>query len=646
MNIIELQTILQNRFDKYEWSVPPDLNLGILTTNYAFRAKDINPNPKEAAIKIAELVQKHCDDLSLDVVVRSVGPYVNVEMGEKEYRELFDSNYGFKLERKAERLLIDYFSPNVGKKMHVGHIRSADIGETLRRILSLKYETVISNNHLGDWGIQFGMLIWGLRNLESKDLYTGEVKSQTYYNIYVRVNELCESDSNIKKECQVFARILENFILGKINFDEYKQDLVYDIFDEYFKITDTSLGLYSQASSYLNLNKSVFSKQGLGQSELFDIYLRDYDHYSREILFSPNFKDSVGLHQINEEHENEQFDLTLGESFYIKYIDVFEDLVEVGIAIKEGHAIYVDLESEGLGRCYLISSEGYSLYHSRDIIARFVWAGLLEADKMLTLADNRQSHSFKQVFAIIKKILNSKLYESKNFASLTKIETQRALNILKLQSPEHVGFGFMTLPDGAMSTRKGKIVAFDELKDTLELRVKEVLSEKSGIQDNQLIRKVSVASLKWVDLYRDRDQDVVFDFKQFLSFEGNTGVYQLYTVARINSILKKNTFGSELRNDDLEFDLDLLNSDEKILLKKMYILPLILEQICVSYKPHLLCNHLFELATLVNSWYVKFSVSNEQNLDRKKALICMCLSLKKCLYFGLDLLGIEAVDEM
>jgi arginyl-tRNA synthetase len=657
MNLIKFLNVLKaphSPVKDYTWTIPPDLSMGVLTTNQAFlEAKKQGRNPKDIAEEIkTELVKfLETEGLSHKYEVKTVGPYVNIDLTDLGLLEFSQTQDQFELEKMSDRVLIDYFSPNVGKKMHVGHIRSADIGESLRRILSLKYETVISNNHLGDWGIQFGMLVWGLRNLDLKD-YIKE-SSYDYYSIYVKVNSLSDADENIKKECQTYARILENFASCD-DLDQKDHDLIVDIFSKYHTVIASSTKKYWEATEYLNLNKVMQSGNSLGLSDFTELDSENSGiPIEHEYLFTDKYKKSLGLHSINETHKANEFDLTIGESYYIKYLPVFEELVTVGIAAREGQAIYVDLEDKGLGRCYLISSEGYSLYHSRDIIARFVWAGLLGADKMLSLADNRQSHSFKQVFAIIKKILDSGLYEVKSdskFGLLTPEETKNAISIQKKQMPEHIGFGFMTLPDGAMSTRKGKIVAFDDLKNILEQKVGEVLSQKSGSADPELIRKVSVASLKWVDLFRDRDQDIIFDFGQFLNFEGNTGVYQLYTLARINSILKKHRSQNDAQDTTigsrLQIDISTLNLEEKLIIKEIYTLPYILDNICHNYKPHQLCNHLFELTSKINSWYAKFSVAAELDLARQESLLGLCCLIKNHLSKGLELLGIEPVDQL
>jgi arginyl-tRNA synthetase len=268
-----------------------------------------------------------------------------------------------------------------------------------------------------------------------------------------------------------------------------------------------------------------------------------------------------------------------------RYFD-FEKLVENWQGLDE------NLKSKigRLGRCYLISSAGYTSYAYRDLAARIHWAGELDMDIMITVTANEQNHHFQQLFAICYYLSELKSFQEK-FS--TKISSR-----LNYDSLVHISYGFLTLPEGKMST------------------------------------------LKWYDLARDSAGDIVLDIPKILSFEGNTGVYQLYTIARLNSILKKNS------TTDQNLNYDLLNPVEQKIIKACWLTPLVLDQISSSYKPHHLCNHLFEIATMVNSWYVETSVSRETQENRKQTLLNFCQQIQLHLKNGLELLGIESLEEL
>jgi arginyl-tRNA synthetase len=204
------------------------------------------------------------------------------------------------------------------------------------------------------------------------------------------------------------------------------------------------------------------------------------------------------------------------------------------------------------------------------------------------------------------------------------------------------GFGFFSLPEGVMSTRKGLIFEFEKLQQTLKSSVKQVLEEKNYTTiSTDKIRKISVAALKWADLYRDREQDVVFDTAQVVKFEGNTGVYQLYSIARLNSILEK-----ESRIDSGDLQVELLDEIEKEILSKILQLPLVLELVMTHWKPHYLCSYQYELASQINSWYATHSIKKETDNSIKTNRIALTKLCKQVLSRNLELLGIDPVREL
>jgi arginyl-tRNA synthetase len=639
MLITQLIAELTAKFP-FNWSLPPDLNKGILTTNQAFLlSKDLKKNPQDIAIELVQTIQAFLNEKKLDFEARALGPYINIDFSEDGLQNYFYENKVAQFTPTDHaKVLVEYFSPNVGKKMHIGNIRTANIGESLRRVLLLRHTSVITNNHLGDWGIQFGLLIWGVSHIDKLGLglndidWNNENSDETVdilQKIYVRVNELTETDEEIRKQCQTTARELEldfgNNPDGKIE-------------STWRQIIDVSIKSYTSAEGYLGLNVIQSGTSSVDN----DIELQD-------------FSGKEGLWQYNNTHKNGQFDIIIGESFYNYFMKELRDLSNVSKSdfpgldfIKtEGLAVYADLEAEGLGRCYLISSDGYSIYAARDILARFVWAGLFGTSMHISIADNRQSHTFQQSFTVIKKIIESGYYQKNEFSLLTRNQLDKSLDTLSKNALKHIGFGFMTLPEGVMSARKGTVLLFETVKNLLEAEIERVLLEKTpdlkiNADFNQKVQKIAVAALKWQDLSKDREQDIVFDVKQVTKFEGNTGVYQLYTLARISNILRKNETTSKLDPENII----MMNQTEIDILKKMYQLPYAVDGTIDNLKPHILCNYLFEFSTMVNSWYAEYSVAREDDSHRKDALLHLCFRIKIHIAYCLSLLGIEPTDSL
>jgi arginyl-tRNA synthetase len=633
MNIIELKQALTEAFP-YEWNLAPQIGHGVLSTNAAFKlAKEQGKNPTEIAFELTTTINTFFAEKSLPFIGKATGPYLNISFTEEGLQSFFYQKESFELTpTNTNPLLLDYFAPNVGKTMHIGNIRSSNIGETLRRIFETHYTTVISNNHLGDWGIQFGLLLWGIERVKTLKLdfqtidWENELPLEIVaklQKIYVEVNKLCETDETIKQETKIFAEKLEGeMVSGK----------AHKSIELWKNIVNASVYSYTNSEGYLGVNCTHRDEKTPFLTEELKSKLEQYN----------------GVWSVNSHHKQGQFDVILGESFYTYFMGEAEYWVEKGLAVKEGLAIYFDLEDIGLGRCYIVTSEGYSIYAGRDILARFLWSGLFDSHLSISCADSRQMHSFNQVFAVVQKIATSGIYDDRPFPLLTQEKTLETMRRLaQKEALKHVSFGFMTLPEGAMSTRKGKVLLFETLKNQLEKEVEKVLLEKNPkiklrSPFYQKVQKISVAALKWQDLYRDREQDIVFDVKDVIKFEGNTGVYQLYTLSRISNILRKTETSNKLHPESLI----LLNQTELDILAYMYTLPYTIEGVVTTMKPHVLCSHLFEFNTMVNSWYVEYSVSREEDLSRRDALLHLCVRITKHIKYCLELLGIEAVDEL
>ena len=646
MNILNLISKLQQHFPGISWQLPVRPEMGLLTTNYAFTQATIQAkNPVEIAKALQVKIKDFIDQQNLKLIAVAQGPYLNLKLRADfwDFDWAPDSNLlqtNFCLNPSPQSFVIDMFHPNVGKRVHVGHIRSGNLGESMRRILSLKYSRVVSDNFLGDWGIQFSYISWGILNLESLGLGFARLNLQKepvedlitkFYQIYVRVNQLLETREDIKKQAKNNSFLLEEGLQNKLTSTVDKQKYR-QLLDLYTQIVSISITQFRATENYLFLNQNP----GWLTNFTKDLNLQ-----------VERVKSRFGCHLANLNHQQGSFDLTLGETFYLSFLPEFDFLAEQGLLMREGKAIYLDLLEENLGRCYLVSSEGYSLYQARDVACRIVWAGVFGFDRAVTFTDLRQKHSFKQLFQVLQKIIGSKIYQTRNFGWLTRSETDRAMRILSTQMAEFQGFGHFNLPGGeAMSTRKGKIIELESLQQDLKSQIVDTLKQKNFAEPDPIkVQKLSIAALKWVDLYRDREQDVVFDPSQFLQFEGNTGIYQLYTVVRLNSILSKNLPKEATYQQGLELNHQELNQLELDILNQTYQLPLILEEVCKKFKPHLVCNHIYSLTTKINKWYVQHPVGTSHSA-RKSSLLVFCLYLKNHLQKALNLLGIEVVDSI
>ncbi len=588
----------------YEWSVPVNLEFGILTSNEAFKqAKIKGQNPlliaQELSQEITEFIQKE----SLNLEVKTKGPYINLDTLPEFFGYKLTAQSHFIFDKIEKKVLLDYVSPNVAKPLHVGHLRGANIGESLRRILNLKYQKVITENYWGDWGVQFGILLWGFKQIKVKG----------------KINLVFEGKDQV------------------LNFSDYESSKL----DFLLKVYIWSNQVKDQFENWDDLVRQEFLDLENGNQENINLW-KDFIEVSK-----------LEARQVLEKLNVADHELHLGESYYLpKAWQLAEFLDKNNLWQKEGKARYFDFEKLSKttkiknhrldfkeikdGRMYPISSTGYTSYGLRDLAARLVWSDDYDTDLMITIVGSEQKHHFQQFITI----LNYLSFRS-DFEDFVGKKTNSRLNSNHIIN---VHFGFLTLPEGKMSTRKGQILRAKDVIDQVVEYSKQVLIQKSSEVDDleKTAEKIAIASLKWFDLARDMANDIVLDLSKITSFEGNTGVYQLYTVVRLNSILDKNNFNPNQTN----FDPTKLSSEEQKILKQTIVLPRVIEKILETYKPHLLTSHIYELTTAINSWYSNNSVSSEKDPQRKASMLVFCNYLREHLVNCLDLLAIETVDKL
>jgi len=203
----------------------------------------------------------------------------------------------------------------------------------------------------------------------------------------------------------------------------------------------------------------------------------------------------------------------------------------------------------------------------------------------------------------------------------------------------HVKFGIMRFKDMEMSTRKGKVILFEDLLQKAEEQILKIIEEKNPELANkkETARKVALSAIIFADLQNNRTHDVIFDWKTALSFEGKTGPYILYTYARASSVLKK----AKKSKKTMKI-LDLKEQEVK-LLKKLQEFPDKVEQSATQFAPHIIAEYCYELSQTFNEFYHNCSVlGSQEEIFRLKLVESFAIVMKS----ALNLLGIETVEEM
>ena len=537
-------------------------------------AKKLKTNPRELATKVVEQL----DLTGIANKVELAGPgFINIHLDPQwlatqlakasQDEKLGVSQRGTTANDKAQTVVVDYSAPNLAKEMHVGHLRSTIIGDAVVRTLAFRGDKVIRQNHMGDWGTQFGML---LAHLKDK----------------LAANEVAETA----------LADLENFYReAKVRFDNEE-------------------GFADRARKYVVKLQSGDAECAKLWQQFIDISIA----HSEEIYKKLN----VTLSR----------DDIMGESAYNDDLPkVVAELLEKGIAVKDQGAVVVFINEmankDGEPSVLIVQKSGGGyLYATTDLAACRYRSNQLAADRIIIFTDARQSLHFKQV----------------------EIVARKAEFLPEHVAYDHCPFGMMMGDDGKpFKTRSGGTIKLAELLDEAISRAADLIKSKnpdySDEQLNEIATKVGIGAVKFADLSKNRTSDYIFNWKTMLSFEGATAPYLQYAYARIQSIFNK----AGVSADNLPNQFAIIEPQEKALALKLLQLEEVIDAVISECTPNLLCNYLYELASLYMSFYEACPILKDGISDEiKHSRLALCLFISNTLKQGLELLGIETMERM
>jgi arginyl-tRNA synthetase len=535
-------------------------------------------------------------------------------------------------------IVVDYSSPNVAKPMHVGHIRSTVIGDALNRILKFLGHRTISDNHLGDWGTQFGMIIYGVKHFGDRvTAAKGGVEELT--RLYKQVNALVEYQEAIREKIPTLetriadaARALE---VGGDPVDPKKEakrlrqaegqlnDLRADLAGLRAKVADVENdpGLSKMAAAHADIGQQVLLETArLHGGDPTNVELW------REILPA-----CLAEIEIMYKRLGVTFDHTLGESFYHDRLrGVVVSLEQKGLAKESDGAICVFLEGNDVPMI-VQKKDGAFLYSTTDLATIQYRMSEWRPDAILYVVDHRQSLHFEHLFAV------ARLWGYPN------VELQ------------HIGFGTVLGDDGRpFKTRSGKSVVLSGLLDEAVERAYAIVSQNDDARPQPMLseadrknvaERVGIGGIKYADLAHNRTSDYVFNYDKMLATTGNTAAYMQYSYARVRSIFAKGGLDeSEIRNPKSEI---LLNTpQERALAMALLQLPETLDRVVADYRPNSLTAYLFDLATRFSDFFQNCPVLQAETSELKTSRLILCDLTSRTIKLGLNLLGIEVVERM
>lgn len=526
-------------------------------------AKSARKNPREIATLIAAELEQDADFAKVSID----GPgFINLSIKDSAIGSLLDriaedKDLGCAKVEQPKKIVMDFGGPNVAKALHVGHLRSAVIGESIRRIEQFVGNEVISDVHFGDWGTPMGMILAEIINQD------GNLDKAETYNIdqisafYKKANIRCKEDEAAKETARQITAELQD-------------------------------GNAAYRKAWQHLRKVSI-----------DAVKKNYDEL--------------------EAH----FDLWLGES---DAHDTCSEIVKIakdkGLSEVDDGATIIRLDegSKPKPPVILVKSDGGFAYQVTDIATIKMRVDDLQAEEIIYVVDKRQSLHFEQVFEVAEK-----------------------LGIAPNVKMVHVGFGTVNGADGKpFKTRDGGVMNLEDLiklsKDTVRGSIPKA-GEVEGYGEKEieeLVSQIAMAAIKFQDLKNNIASGYVFDLEDFAKFEGKTGPYIQYAIARINSILRK----SGLNPQDGKIMIS--NREEKELALKIMQLNAVVMRAHTELEPSIISDYAYTLAQAFSSFYSASPIVSAETKELAASRLKLAKLVRDILKQLLFLLGISAPEVM
>ncbi len=541
-------------------------------------AKEYHKAPIQMANEVVE--QLAGSNTFLEITAQQPG-FINMTVSHvflADYinRMAASDTFGCEKVEKSETIVIDYGGANVAKPLHVGHLRSAIIGESIKRTARYMGYEVIGDVHLGDWGLQIGLIITELRHRQP-DLvyfdagYEGEYPEEAPFTM-ADLEEIYPYASGYSKE-----------------HEEYKEEA-------------------QTATAELQMGRRG--------------YLALWQH-----IINVSVADLKAIY----EQLNVSFDLWKKESDAQPYIpQMIQDMKDGGYAYIDEGALVVDVKEETdtkeIPPCMILKSNGATLYNTTDLATIVERRKLFHPKKIIYVVDKRQSLYFEQVFRCARK---------------TKLIDEDVDLIF-------VGFGTMNGKDGKpFKTRDGGVLRLETLLSDVAAQVEKKMAERDMEDSVRKVtaQKIGLAAIKYGDLSNQASKDYIFDVDRFTSFEGNTGPYILYTIVRIKSLMNKVAANGISVGEETK----VLPSKSKSQTEVMLALSKWSETIEAAFEeqaPHKICQYVYELSDAFNKFYHENKIVTNEDETVRASYISLSRLVGRVLETGIDLLGLEAPEQM
>ena len=581
-----VQQLFDLAIDKVEFQATRRDFEGDITMVVFPLVKQLKGNPVEIGTKIGAYLT---ENVSLVAKFNVVQGFLNIVIDDSYYAQFFSEMYpnttfGFVTPQENDpAVMVEYSSPNTNKPLHLGHIRNNLLGYSVAEILKAAGNKVYKTQIINDRGIHIckSMLAWQKFGNGQTPESTGLKGDKLVGNFYVAFDKAYKNEINTLKE------------QGMSEEDAKKQAPL--MLEAQEMLRKWEAGDEEVVLLWKTMNQWVYDGFAVSYKNLGV----DFDSYYYE------------------------------SNTYLLGKDVVEDGLAKGVFYKkEDGSVWIDLTNEGLDEKLVLRADGTSVYITQDIgtaIQRV--KDFPDVGGMVYTVGNEQDYHFKVLFLILKK-----------------------LGFTWADHLFHLSYGMVDLPSGKMKSREGTVVDADDLMADMTTTAREISEELGKLEGlsieekDNLYHTIGLGALKYYILKVDPKKRILFDPKESVDFNGNTGPFIQYTYARIQSILRKADFDySAVISSGVEKSL---HEKEKELIKALAQFPEVIQQAAKTYSPALIANYTYDLVKEYNSFYQSVSILGETDENKKIFRVQLSDKVGQTIKNAFSLLGIDVPNRM
>ncbi|SDI15171.1 arginine--tRNA ligase [Winogradskyella thalassocola] len=578
-----IKALFQSELESVEFQATRKEFAGDVTVVVFPMLRVVKGNP----VVIGEQVGQYLlDNVDLVKGFNVVKGFLNIEINDSYYFNFFQSvkdqmNYGFVEQKDDKAVMVEYSSPNTNKPLHLGHVRNVLLGYSVAEILKASGKNVYKTQIINDRGIHICKSMLAYQKFGEGETPTEDLKGDKLVgNYYVKFDQEYKSE------------ISELIAQGQSE-EEAKKN--------------APLLLEAQ---------EMLIKWEAGDNDVVALWkkMNQWVYDGFEVTYK-----NIGVDFDTYYYESNTY--LLGKEF------VAEGL-KTGVFEQDADgSVWCDLTEDGLDRKIVLRADGTAVYMTQDIgtaIQRI--KDYPDVGGMVYTVGNEQDYHFKVLFLILK-----------------KLGFDWAKNLF------HLSYGMVDLPSGKMKSREGTVVDADdliqEMADTAEEISKELgkLEDYSEDEKQALYKTIGLGALKYYILKVDPKKRILFDPKESIDFQGNTGPFIQYTYARIQSILRKANVDGNVTLSAADVSL---HDKEKQLIKQLELFPEVIQNAAEQHSPALIANYTYDLVKDFNSFYQNVSILGADSDEEKSFRVALSKLVSQTIKNAFQVLGIEVPERM